>query len=185
MTKARVPSGNGNGGETTKIDFKELRNDPQFFMLGGISAEENDLLQRRSNAAIAQLFRRRTRRPAKLVADFRNALRHWGFIRVEAKVWCHGILFEAKVGRRLETRLRPSKYSKHKDRLYGLVTAAARRAGLDPRFEDIGVWRHGDRVEGHANAVPLMEQGKALDKVIADWVKSQRGRVKLTPKRFL
>jgi len=184
MTKAPVPSGNGNGCETAKIDFKELRNDPQFFMLGGITTEENNLLQRQANAAVAQLFRRRVKRPTKLVADFRSALRHWGFIRVEAKVWCQGILFRARVGSKLEPKLRPSKYVKHHDRLYGIATAAARRAGLDPRFEDIGVWRNRKQVEGYAQVVPLIEQGKAVDKVIADWMKSQRGLVKLTPKRF-
>ncbi|MCX6926220.1 MAG: hypothetical protein NT154_23885 [Verrucomicrobia bacterium] len=162
---------------STSIEIN-LRDDPTFFMLGGITAEENDDLQQRANAAVARLFRRRIRHPAKLVADFRNALRHWGFIRVEAKVWCHGILFEAKVGRRLERRLRRSKYFTEKDRLYGFVTAAARRAGLDPRFEDVWVGRDGSRVEGHVNAVPSIEQGKALDKVIAPWVKSNRGRLK-------
>lgn len=114
----------------------------QFHMLGGVTAEENELLQAQANAAVARLFSRRVKHPARLLADFRDALRHWGFIGIEAMVRCHGIWFTAKAGEKLKRRLRPGKYIKQDDLLYGFVTGAARRAGLDPRVGDIGGLRN-------------------------------------------
>jgi hypothetical protein len=161
---------------STRVEIN-LRDDPRFFMLDGITAEENADLQQRANAAVARLFRRRIRHPDKLVANFRSALRHWGFVRSKPKLWDHGVVFKATVGRKLERKLR-SKHFKGKDLLYGIVTAVARRAGLDPRFEDVWVCRDGSCVEGQVNAVPFIEQGEAMDKVIAPWVKSNQGRLK-------
>jgi hypothetical protein len=159
------------------------QDDPQFFMFEGITAQENDYLQRRANAAVAQLFRRRVKHPAKLLSDFRMALRHVGFDRIRTKLWCDRITFQATLSKKPEARLRTSlrtgKYFREHDLLYGVVTRAARRAGLDPRLQDVGAHLDRSRVEGYVNPVPLILQEKAVDSVIAKW-KSKKGRIKRT-----
>jgi hypothetical protein len=138
-----------------------LQDDPQFFMFEGITAQENEYLQRRANAAVAQLFRRRVKHPIELLSDFRMALRREGFVRIRTKLCCDSISFQATLSKKLEARLRTSKYLKDHDLLYGVVTGAARRAGLDPRLEDIGARLEGSRVEGYVHPVPfIFEPGR-------------------------
>ena len=117
------------------------------------------------------------------MSDFRIALRREELVRIRAKLWCDRVSLQATLGKKLEARLRTSirtsKYWKDDELLYGVVTRAARRAGLDPRLKDVGAHLDGSRVEGYANPVPLIFQERAVDSVIAKW-KSKRGRIKWT-----
>jgi hypothetical protein len=153
--------------------------DPRFFIIEGITAQENDYIQKRAKAAVTELFRRRrVKRPAKLLSSFRMALRREGLVRIQAKIQCEAIAFEATLSKKLQARLRPNKYLKVHDLVYGVVTRAARRSGLDPRFEDIESHLDGRRVKGYVSPVAFIIQEKAVDNVIARWMKSKRGRIK-------
>ena len=48
---------------------------PEFYMLKGISAAENDRLQRKADAIERRMFRRRIQNPANTVSELRSALR--------------------------------------------------------------------------------------------------------------
>jgi hypothetical protein len=156
MTARRSPS--------TPVNA-DIKTDPKFFMLDGITAEENELLQSRARAAVAQLYRRQIKHPARLLADFRAALRREGFVRVQAKSWCEGIKFKANLGHQFRSRKLVSEH----EVAYGAVTRAARQSGLDPRFEDVWIHLEGSRVEGCVSAVPFVLQEKAVDQVVTKW----------------
>jgi hypothetical protein len=154
------------------------RADPKFFMIEGITAEENDYLQKHAMAAVAQLFRRRVKRPAKLLSDFGMALRREGLVRVQAKLSCGYIAFEAMMSKKLQVRLRPRKYFTGRDEVYGVVTRAARRSGLDPRLEDITIRLNCNCVEGYVSPVPFIFEERVLDRVVAKWTESNRPGLK-------
>jgi hypothetical protein len=77
----------------------EPNQSPEFYMLEGISAAENDYLQRRANAVALQVFRRRIKAPAKTMADLRSALQEEGLNRIRM-TWltCSSLWFDAEVG---------------------------------------------------------------------------------------
>jgi hypothetical protein len=76
----------------------------------------------------------------------------------------------------MKARLRGLKFSHPDDVLYGSVTRAARRCGLDPRIEDIGASRRGNQVEGSISPVPFVVLTKALDKMLDRWASPRRNR---------
>jgi hypothetical protein len=67
------------------VDQMERRGESHPRMLEGISAAENDDLQRRANAVARRVFRRRIKAPAKTMADLRSALQKEGLVRVRIK----------------------------------------------------------------------------------------------------
>ena len=157
----------------------DLLDDPQFYMFKGITREENHRLQVKANAVVRQLFRRRVKNPARLLSDFQSALGDEGFIRVKVTPVSDAgdMAFKAALGRKLKKRLSILKRLREEDVLYGAVTGAARRCGLDPRLEDIGIRLEGQRVFGSASAVPFIRQTRALDRAM-DRTKPEQDRAK-------
>lgn len=154
----------------------DLLDDPQFFMLAGISQEQNTRLQDKANAVVRQLFRRRVRNPDRLLSDLRAALQRSGFIYAQVEMQCPDIHFRARIGQRLKLKL-GSKHFSDSDTLYGCVTRAARGCGLDPRIEDVGVSMNGNTVEGFVNVVPFIHQTRAIDKAF-DSAERNHGRAR-------
>lgn len=166
----------------SKLSGPGFLDDPRFFMLDGITAEENEHLQERARAAVTQLFHRRVKRPAKLVSDLHSALRLEGFVHVQVKLVCQAIALRATMSKKLQTRLRPRKDFPKRDLVSGVVTVAARRSGLDPRMEDIAIQLVGDRVKAYVNPVPFIFEERLLDNVVAKWRKSKRRSGKRAPR---
>jgi hypothetical protein len=156
----------------------DIQDDARFFMLKGISAEENDHLQERARAAVTQLVHRRVKRPAKVVSDLHSALRREGFVNVRVRFVCKAIALQARMSKSLQNRLRPRTNLPKRDLVCGVVTAVARRSGLDSRMEDVAVQIAGSRVEAYVNAVPLVFEKSVVDKVVAKWRKSKQRRGK-------
>ena len=146
------------------------------FMMKGITAAENDRLQRKARSVERRLFRQRVEDPDRLLNELRFALRREGFVRVRAE-WASCLFtFQSELGRKMKARLRGLKFSHPDDVLYGSVTRAARRCGLDPRIEDIGASRRGHQVEGSISPVPFVVVTKALDKMLDRWASPRRDR---------
>lgn len=142
---------------------------PEFYMLKGITAVENDDLQRMANALEGRLLRRRIKEPGRLLTNLRSALQSEGFVRVHVR-WSDTVLsFRAVLGCRKRALLRRLKVWRTDDVLYGHVTGAARRCGLDPRIEDIGVQQRKGRVEGTVSPVPFIIVSAAMDKMLDGW----------------
>lgn len=135
------------------------------FMFKGITAAENDRFQAKANAAVRRLFRRRVKQPDKLLASFQAALLREGFIRISLLSMSSAgdLSFRAVLGKKLKARIGALKHLRKFDAVYGCVIGAARRCGLDPRTEDVGVRLRDSRIEGHASAVPFIHQTRALD----------------------
>jgi hypothetical protein len=82
----------------------------EFYILEGISAAENDYLQRRANTVPLQVFRRRIKDPARTEADLRSAFREERLIRIRMKWLTRSSLwFHAEAGQKLRTLLRKAK----------------------------------------------------------------------------
>lgn len=146
------------------------------FMMRGITAAENDRLQRRARNVERRLFRQRVEEPDRLFNELCFALRREGFVRIRAE-WlnCH-FTFRAELGRKMKARLHGLKFLRPEDVLYGSVTGVARRCDLDPRIEDIGASRRGNQVEGSISPVPFVIVTKALDKMLDRWSSPGRDR---------
>ena len=140
----------------------------EFYILGGITAAENDYLQRRANALERQLFRRRIKDPAKAKADLRAALREEGLIRIRMEAFAASSLrFHAEAGLKLKTQMRTTRTISANEVLYGRITRAARKVGLKPGIEDVQAQVQGKAVEGFVNVVPFADMTVALDRMLA------------------
>lgn len=138
------------------------------FIMGGITAAEENRLQRMANNLERRLFRRRVIERDKLLSELRSALLREGMVRVCADWLGTDFVFRAELGWKLKALLRSCKRLRRDDVLYGHVTRAARRCGLDSRIEDIGTWRRGNRVEGLVRPVPFTVVRIALDRILDD-----------------
>ncbi len=149
-------------------------------MLDGITAAEDEYLQRRANALERQQFRRRIKDPAKTKADLRAALRKEGLIRIRMKPFAtSGLIFHAEAGLMLKTQLRTTRTMTADEVLYGRITRAARKVGLKPGIEDVQAQVQGKAVEGFVNVVPFAGVTVALDRMLARWVQPNRLKAEL------
>ena len=142
----------------------------EFYMLEGITAAENDDLQRRANAVALQVFRRRIKAPAKTMADLRSALQEEGLIRIRM-TWltCSSLWFCAEAGRKLKTLLRETKAPSADDLCYDCFTRAARKIGLKPGIEDVYAHVERRKVEGTVDAVPFAVTSAAVTRMVDSW----------------
>jgi hypothetical protein len=147
------------------------------YMLEGISAAEDDYLQRRANAVARRVFKRRIKAPAKTEADLRSALREEGLIRIRmAWLTCSSLWFEVEAGRKLKTLLRETKARSADDIYYDCFTKAARKIGLKPGIEDIYAHVNGQKVEGTVDTVPFAVTSAAVSRVVDQWCDQGRAR---------
>jgi len=153
-------------------------------MFKGISAAENDDLQRRANAVARRVFRRRIEDPARTASDLRAALREEGLIRIRM-TWLTGssLWFKAEAGRKLKTLLRETKARSADDIYYDCFTRAARKIGLKPGIEDIYAHVNGQKVEGTVDTVPFAVTSAAVSRVVDQWCDQGRARAARARKR--
>ena len=146
-------------------------------MLEGISAAENDDLQRRANAVARRVFRRRIKDPARTASDLRAALRKEGLIRIRM-TWltCSSLWFEAEAGRKLKTLLRETKTRSADDIYYDCFTRAARKIGLKPGIEDVYAHVDGQTVEGTVDTVPFAVTSAAVTRMVDRWRDQDRAK---------
>ena len=157
---------------------------PEFYMLEGISAAENDYLQRRANAVARRVFKHRIKAPAKTMADLRSALQEEGLIRVHMN-WlsCSSLQFYAEAGRKLKTLLRKTKARSADDLCYACFTKAARKVGLKPGIEDIYAHVQGQKVEGTVDTVPFAVTSAAVEHMVDSWRDQDRAKAARARKR--
>lgn len=150
---------------------------PEFRMLKGITAAENEYLQRKANALERELFRRRVKNPAQTALDLRAALREEGLIRIRM-TWftCSGLRFYAQAGRKLKTVLRDTKTHSADDIYYACFTRAARKIGLKPGIEDIYARANGQKVEGAVDTVPFAVATAAVFRMVDRWREQERSK---------
>jgi hypothetical protein len=150
---------------------------PEFYMLRGISAAENDHLQRRADALERRMFRRRVENPAKLLAELRIALRQAGWIELRVEWFGTGsLLVTARIGARLSAKLGKNRSMSAKEWLFGDFVKAARQVGLKPGIEDIGVDLNGRRILGSVSAVPMADSSVVLDRMVKRWLEQRRAK---------
>jgi hypothetical protein len=154
----------------------------EFYMLEGISAAENDYLQRRANALMRRMFRRRVNDPAKTVADLRSRLRRAGWVQIKIE-WCcdFTLLVRAGIGVKLKAKLCKLKFSKLKfpgtERwLFADFVRAARKVGLKPGIEDLSVDLKGQRIEASVSAVPVADMSAVFDRMLDGWRDQSRAK---------
>ena len=166
------------------VNQMERRGESHPRMLGGITAAENDDLQRRANAVALQVFRRRIKAPAKTMADLRSALQDEGLARIRIRWFsCSSLRFYAEAGRKLKTLLRETKARSADDIYYDCFTRAARKIGLKPGIEDIYAHVNGQKVEGTVDTVPFAVTSAAVSRVVDQWCDQGRARAARARKR--
>jgi hypothetical protein len=155
----------------------EPNQSPEFYMLEGISAAENDYLQRRANAVALQVFRQCIKAPAKTMADLRSALREEGLIRIRM-TWltCSSLWFDAEVGRKLKALLRETKGRSADDLCQDCFTRAARKIGLKPGIEDVYAHVDGQKVEDTVDTVPFAVTSAAIERMVDHWRDQDRAK---------
>jgi hypothetical protein len=165
-------------------------------MLKGITAAEDDYLQREANALMRRMFRRRVKDPAKTLADLRSRLRRAGWVQIKirwsgnstllvdagigvklkAKLRKSKLLGNAGIGAKLKAKLRKNKFFSAEKRLFGDFVDAARKVGLKPGIEDIGVDVKGQRVDASVSAVPMADSTPVLGRMIERWRDQDRAK---------
>jgi hypothetical protein len=150
---------------------------PTRRMLAGITAEEDDQLQRGADAVERRMLGRRIKNPAKVVAGLRSALRQAGWIGLRLK-WCGpaSLLVTARIGARLKAKLGSSRFISVNERLFGDFIRAVRQVGLKPGIEDISVHVNGRRIEGAVSAVPMADSSAVLDRMVERWRDQRRAK---------
>ena len=133
-------------------------------MLKGITAAEDDYLQRKANALMRRMFRRRVKDPAKTLADLRSRLRRAGWVQIKIR-WSGNstLLVDAGIGAKLKAKLRKYKFFSAEKWLFSDFVGAVRKVGLKPGIEDIGVDVKRHRVDAlvkHIDQMLLLRPGR-------------------------
>jgi hypothetical protein len=151
--------------------------EPEFHMLRNISTAENDYLQRQANVLTRRMFRRRVKDPAETLSDLRSRLRRAGWVHIKIH-WSGNdtLMVNAGIGVRLKAKLRESKFFAADDQLFGAFVRAARNVGLKPGIEDISVDVKGQRVVALVSAVPMVDRGLVLGRMIERWRDQRRAK---------
>jgi hypothetical protein len=82
----------------------------------------------------------------------------------------------ARIGARLKAKLGKSRFISANERLFGDFVRAARKAGLRPGIEDIGVDVDGSGIEGSVSAVPMADSSAVLDRMVERWREQRRAK---------
>lgn len=153
-------------------------------MLEGITAAENDQLQRMANGLERRMFRQRIKALAKTLSELRLALRAEGLVRIRM-TWltCSRLWFDAEVGRKLKTLLGQTKALSADDICYDCFTRAARKIGLKPGIEDIYAHAKGQKVEGTVDTVPFAVTSDAVERMVDRWRDQDRAKAARARKR--
>jgi hypothetical protein len=113
----------------------------------------------------------------RVVDELHSALRQAGWIELRLEWYAIGSLHvTARIGARLKAKLGKSRVISAKEWLFGDFVRAARKAGLRPGIEDIGVAMNGRRIEGSASAVPMADSSVALDRMLERWLQKRRAK---------
>ena len=151
---------------------------PHHRMLDGITAAEDDYLQRQANGLMRRICERRIKSPAKTMARLRSALRAAGLIRIRT-TWlgCSSVRVDAIVGRKLKAQLLAAEAHSADKICRDTFYRASRRIGLKPVIEDVYIRLDGQAVEGAVNTVPFAVTSKAVARMVDLW----RGRGHVMP----
>src|ERR1035437_5350081 len=146
-------------------------------MLKGITAAEDEYLQREANALKRRMFRRRVNDPAKTLADLRSRLRRAGWVHIEIH-WSGNdtLMVNAGIGVRLKAKLRESKFFSADQRLFSAFLGAAREVGLRPGIEDINLDLKGQKLRALVSAVPMADSTPVLGRMIERWREQRRAK---------
>ena len=162
---------------------------PEFYMLQGISADENERLQAMANALERRMFKlTRIKEPCQNFAHFdvRCVLQRAGWIRVRAE-WVGGdtLIVNAQAGVKLKARRLGLKLLSAESCLFSDFLGAVRQAGLKPGIEDISVRLQDQEVEAIVNAVPMAGSSPVLNRMVGRWFDRNLAKARCDPNQIM